>query len=112
LTLLTCLLVGNIYPFEVGESVWIMKPAYRALLALGEFRITKALPDDKFELGKVSGGSLHLNRAGEGKIAPSRARDCLQVGRRNLRKLGYWLHFPFPTEFQTVRSFSNSGRGL
>jgi hypothetical protein len=37
--------------------VWIVKPTYRS--PLGEFCITKALPDDKFELVKVSDGSLH-----------------------------------------------------
>jgi hypothetical protein len=38
--------------------VWIVKPTDRS--PLGEFRITKALPDNKFELAKVSDGSAHL----------------------------------------------------
>ncbi|CAG8978973.1 hypothetical protein HYALB_00012256 [Hymenoscyphus albidus] len=45
------------YPFEINDIVWIVNPTYRS--PLGEFRVTKALPDDKFELVKVSDGSLH-----------------------------------------------------
>ncbi|KLP18821.1 Uncharacterized protein LW94_5008 [Fusarium fujikuroi] len=36
------------FPFEIGETVWIVQPGYRA--PRGEFRITKVHPDDLFEL--------------------------------------------------------------
>ncbi len=45
------------YPFEVGETVWVVKPDYRA--PLGEFRIVKAHPDDFFELVRGSDNQPH-----------------------------------------------------
>ncbi|CAM1506161.1 Fc.00g058020.m01.CDS01 [Cosmosporella sp. VM-42] len=40
------------YPLELGELVWIVKPEFRA--PLGQFRITTAHEDDKFELIRCS----------------------------------------------------------
>lgn len=45
------------HPFEINDMEWIVKPTYHSLL--GEFRIMKVFPDDKFELVKVSDGSIH-----------------------------------------------------
>lgn len=52
------------FPFEINEIVWIVKPAFRA--PLGEFRISKAVLDDKFELIKVSDNTLYPEEV-EGK---------------------------------------------
>jgi hypothetical protein len=48
---------GLKYPFEIGETVWIVKAEYRA--PLGEFRISQAHPNDMFELVKISDNSVH-----------------------------------------------------
>jgi hypothetical protein len=45
------------FPFEVGEKVWIVKPEWRA--PLGEFSITKAHANEKFELVKISNNTLY-----------------------------------------------------
>lgn len=51
-------LTGDLkFPFETGETVWIVKPEYRA--PLGEFQILKAHPNDKFELLKISDNTIH-----------------------------------------------------
>lgn len=42
---------GLNYPFEIGETVWIVKAEYRA--PSGEFRISKAHPNNMFELVKI-----------------------------------------------------------
>lgn len=38
------------YPFELGDTVWIVKPEYRT--PLGEFIIMKAHPNKYFELAR------------------------------------------------------------
>ena len=45
------------YPFEIGETVYILKPSSRA--AIGPFEITKALSDHRFELKDMASGELH-----------------------------------------------------
>ncbi|RBR26061.1 uncharacterized protein FIESC28_01089 [Fusarium coffeatum] len=45
------------FPLEIGETVWIVKPGYRA--PLGEFRITKAHPNDMFELQSCATNAAH-----------------------------------------------------
>ena len=62
------------FPFEIDETVWIVKPEYRA--PLGEFRISKAHPNDRFELVKVSDNSVHPELV-EGKFL---RRDPYIVG--------------------------------
>ncbi|KAK4695584.1 hypothetical protein P7C71_g2193, partial [Lecanoromycetidae sp. Uapishka_2] len=52
------------FPLEKGDVVWIVKPEYRA--PLGEFRITKAHPNDKYELVRCSDNILHCDLV-EGK---------------------------------------------
>ncbi|KAI9653539.1 MAG: hypothetical protein M1821_007047 [Bathelium mastoideum] len=52
------------FPFEVGDTVWVVKPEYRA--PLGEFKINRACPNDTFELLKVADGSIHTELV-EGK---------------------------------------------
>jgi len=41
----------------VGEVVYIVKPELRA--PLGEFRVSRAHPGDKFELVKVEDGTIY-----------------------------------------------------
>jgi hypothetical protein len=45
------------FPFEIGDTVWIMKPGYRA--PLGEFRITKAYANDMFQLESCATSVAH-----------------------------------------------------
>ena len=45
------------FPFEKGDVVWIMKLEYRA--PLGKFRITKAHPNDRYELFRCSDNTIH-----------------------------------------------------
>ncbi|KAG9502106.1 hypothetical protein J7337_007822 [Fusarium musae] len=45
------------FPFEIGETVWIVQPGYRA--PRGEFRITKVHPDDLFELVDCANNVMH-----------------------------------------------------
>ncbi|KAF5971701.1 serine threonine kinase [Fusarium coicis] len=45
------------FPFEIGETVWIVQPGYRA--PRGEFRITKVHPDDLFELVDCATNVVH-----------------------------------------------------
>ncbi|KAF5589968.1 serine threonine kinase [Fusarium pseudocircinatum] len=45
------------FPFEIGETVWIVQPGYRA--PRGEFRITKVHPDDLFELIDCATNIVH-----------------------------------------------------
>ena len=45
------------FPFEKDEVVWIVKPEYRA--PMGEFRIVKAHPNDKYELVRLSDNTPH-----------------------------------------------------
>ena len=45
------------FPLEIGDTVWVKKPGYRA--PLGEFRIVKAHPQNMFELVVKSTGVAH-----------------------------------------------------
>ena len=45
------------FPFEKGELVWVVKPTFRA--PLGEFRISKAFPNETFELIKLSDNTVY-----------------------------------------------------
>lgn len=48
-----CLLLNTIeYPFELGDTVYIVRPDWRA--PLGPFYISKALPNSEFELVHIS----------------------------------------------------------
>jgi len=51
------LLIGSKFPFEIGETVWIVKAEYRA--PLGEFCISRAHSNDMFELVKISDDTVH-----------------------------------------------------
>ena len=45
------------FPFEIGDTVYIVKPGFRS--PLGEFVITAAYADDKFELKWKSNDSQY-----------------------------------------------------
>jgi hypothetical protein len=45
------------FPLEVGETVWIVKPEFRA--PVGEFRVSKAHPNDRFELVNMSDNTVY-----------------------------------------------------
>ncbi|GKU05761.1 serine threonine protein kinase [Fusarium langsethiae] len=49
--------ICNDFPFEIGDTVSIMKPGYRA--PLGEFRITKAYANDMFQLESCATNVVH-----------------------------------------------------
>lgn len=45
------------FPFEIGETVYILKPSFRA--AIGPFEILRALSNHRFELKDLNTGMLH-----------------------------------------------------
>ena len=45
------------YAFEKGEIIWLLAPNLRAVL--GEYKITRALEHDKFELENANDGTPH-----------------------------------------------------
>ncbi|KAK4448748.1 hypothetical protein QBC34DRAFT_406668 [Podospora aff. communis PSN243] len=45
------------FPFEIGETVWVFKAGYRALL--GPFRIVRAHAANRFELVTLPGGVVY-----------------------------------------------------
>lgn len=45
------------FPFEIGETVWILKPSFRA--PLGPYKINRALVNNKFELKEETNGAIY-----------------------------------------------------
>lgn len=45
------------FPYEIGETVWILKPSFRA--ALGPYKINRALANHRFELKEEGSGVIY-----------------------------------------------------